>query len=135
MSTGAATLLRMPIRAVTDSNIIISALHRGGVPAKIFDLAQQGETEIYLSRFIIAEVADILDKKLEWNHERVSQALRALPARIINPGPERLHVVADAPDNRILECALAANAPYLITGDKGLLDLKFYRSIQILTPR
>jgi len=44
-------------------------------------------------------------------------------------------VVDDPTDNRILEYALAADAGYLITGDKDLLDLKSYRSIKILTPR
>ena len=73
--------------------------------------------------------------KFQWTEERVFEALAALPRHIIEPGPEKLNVVQDPTDNRILECALAAHVLYLITGDKGLLELKRYRWIHIVTPR
>lgn len=50
----------------------------------------------------------------------------------LNPS-ERISVVADAPDNRILECAVAGNADMVVTGDRHLLDLKMYEGIDIVT--
>ncbi|NCO66731.1 MAG: putative toxin-antitoxin system toxin component, PIN family [Solirubrobacter sp.] len=41
-------------------------------------------------------------------------------------------MVADEPDNRVLECAVAAKANIIVTGDKHLLDLKAYESIRIV---
>jgi predicted nucleic acid-binding protein len=41
----------------------------------------------------------------------------------------------DQADNRILECALEAQAQVIITGDDDLLRLKRFESIRILTPR
>jgi uncharacterized protein len=38
----------------------------------------------------------------------------------------------DAPDNRILECAVGAGADFIVTGDKDLLRLGSYDSIKIL---
>lgn len=49
---------------------------------------------------------------------------------------ERLTVVtANDDDNRILECALAARAEFLVTGDaQHLLPLGSYRDTKIVTP-
>jgi uncharacterized protein len=44
-----------------------------------------------------------------------------------------LSVVEDEPDNRILECAIAAGASAVVTGDRHLLALKNYRGIGIMT--
>ena len=41
----------------------------------------------------------------------------------------------DEPDNRILECALAARADTVVTGDRHLLKLKRFRDILIASPR
>jgi hypothetical protein len=41
----------------------------------------------------------------------------------------------DEPDNRILECAVAGRAEVIVTGDKALLALKRYKTIQVLTLR
>jgi len=50
---------------------------------------------------------------------------------------ERIKVVKEKDaDNRILECALAAEAQFLVTGDtKHLLPLKVFRGILIKSPR
>ena len=49
---------------------------------------------------------------------------------------ERIDVItAKDDDNRILECALAARAEFLVTGDKEhLLPLGSYRDTRIVTP-
>lgn len=41
----------------------------------------------------------------------------------------------DEPDNRILECAVAAGAEVIVTGDNHLLKLKRFRNIAIMGPR
>lgn len=125
----------MPPRVVADSNVIISALHAGGKPEAVLSLAHRGEIELYLSPFILGEVATALEGvKFRWDRERITDALLGLSARIIDPGPPRLRVLPDPPDNRILECALASRARYLVTGDRHLLALGAYRRIRILTP-
>ena len=53
-------------------------------------------------------------------------------ATIVEPEVE-LSVVEDEPDNRILECAVAAGASAIVTGDRHLLSLKSYRDIGIMT--
>ena len=47
----------------------------------------------------------------------------------------RLEVIgADPTDNRVLECAIAGNAAYIVTEDKHLLDIKEYQGIIMLSP-
>jgi len=40
----------------------------------------------------------------------------------------------DPADNKFLECALAADAKYIVSGDRHLLSLKTFKSIRILPP-
>jgi predicted nucleic acid-binding protein len=44
--------------------------------------------------------------------------------------------VSDDPDdNRVLECAVAGRADYIVSGDRHLLNLKQHAGIAILTAR
>ncbi len=56
----------------------------------------------------------------------------AAVATVLKP-EKRLAVLADDPDNRILECAVAARAEGIVTGDRHLLDLGTFEGIQIVT--
>jgi predicted nucleic acid-binding protein len=40
-------------------------------------------------------------------------------------------VLEDPEDNRILECAIEAEANYIVTGDSHLLKLSRYRNIEV----
>ncbi|MCZ6485386.1 MAG: putative toxin-antitoxin system toxin component, PIN family, partial [Acidobacteria bacterium] len=43
-----------------------------------------------------------------------------------------IHVLKDEADNRILECALLAEADLIVTGDRHLLSLRQYRDMSII---
>jgi predicted nucleic acid-binding protein len=61
----------------------------------------------------------------------VENAVREV-AILFEPETE-LSVVPDEPDNRILECAIAARASAIVTGDRHLLRLGNYQEIGIMT--
>ena len=44
-------------------------------------------------------------------------------------------MLKNEPDNRILECAVTANAGIIVTGDRAMLNLKVYQQVQILSLR
>jgi len=49
---------------------------------------------------------------------------------------ESLAIIKDDPDDdRVLECAVAGHADYIVSGDRHLLKLGSYDSIPILTVR
>jgi len=63
-----------------------------------------------------------------------SQAIRGFTT-LVDP-QERLSIVReDEADNRILECAVAADADALVTGDRHLLRLRRFRGTSIMSPR
>jgi putative PIN family toxin of toxin-antitoxin system len=124
----------MLVRVVADSNVLVSAFYGTGKPREVLDLIQRGTIELYLSPFILEEVSRVLGYKFRWEEAAITNVLSSLSCRVIDPGPAHLAVLSDEPDNRILECAVAARAHYLITGDKRVLQLRRYRRTRIVTP-
>jgi len=89
---------------------------------------------LVLSRPIILELLDVLARKFGRNPDelaRVALFLSELGA-IVNPETE-INVLADDPDNRILECAVSGNADAVVTGDRAMLNLGAFKEIPILT--
>jgi len=48
---------------------------------------------------------------------------------------QKLRVVKDDPDNRVLECALAGRADAIVTGDSALLGLGEFRGVRVISLR
>jgi predicted nucleic acid-binding protein len=58
--------------------------------------------------------------KFGWKERYIAEALRSFPYTLVNPG-RRPAVVSDPADNRVLECAFAATADFLASGDRHYL--------------
>jgi len=54
---------------------------------------------------------------------------------IVHPSETPTGACRDKDDDNVLACALEADADYLVTGDKDLLQMKAFRGILIITPR
>lgn len=124
------------IRVTLDTNVYISALAFGGRPLRVLEMATEGLIAVSISDAILDEVARVLTTKLGWSASRAEEAvslLAAVATRVV-PGEPLSVVKSDPDDDRVLECAVAANAEYLVTGDSDLLRLDRYRSIAIVTP-
>lgn len=122
------------IRAVFDTNIFVSAFNwKGGNPEKIYRAAREGRFTLLSSPAIIAETARILRNKFFWNEEALLKQIKALARKveIIDP-QQRLSVIEDEPDNRILECAVEGNAQLIVSGDHHLLEIREYNGIPII---
>lgn len=110
------------IRVVLDTNVIVSAvLTRGGAEAYALDLAAAGKIQIYATPAILTEYEEVLRRsKFSRISPKVIDGALALIqhlAILVNP-KETLAVSSDESDNRFLECADAAGADYLVTGNK-----------------
>ena len=123
------------MRVVLDTNVMVSALNFPGNERLVLELALRGRFEFYLSRFILEEVAGVLTRKFDWDEERTAQVLQAIEngATVIDP-PRLPELIEDGhADNRILECAVATNADYLITGDRRhLLPIGEHQGTRII---
>lgn len=122
------------LRAVFDTNIYISAFQLpGGQADRAYRLAISGSFELCSSPPIITETAVKLREKFGWDAVMTQAAVRSIGrvATVIR-AEKRLTVLADDPDNRVLECALDAGADLIVTGDRHLLKLKRFEGVQIV---
>src|SRR3954469_20796651 len=111
---------RETVRVVLDTNILISACWKpGGLEAQAVALALDGTITACISSAVWAEYRDVLArKKFISLQARADEMLAALEKRTLAVDPtEALAIASDEDDNRFLECAAAANAAYLITGN------------------
>ena len=125
------------VKVVLDTNIYISAILFGGKPEKIRKLSKEKKIEFLVSEAIIAEVAEILRKKFDWESWQISQIIDEIreTATLVIPYQTLSAIKKDEDDNRILECAVEGKAHSIISGDKRhLLPLKEYQRIKILSP-
>ena len=125
------------MRIVVDTNVIVSALVFGGLPRRIFELVEGGYCELFYAADIQEETRRVLRDKFGWDEDRLDRYLRtlwSLGKRVVLR--HRVNAVREDPDdNRILECALAADADVIVSGDRHLLKIGAYEGITILTPR
>src|SRR6266403_4064230 len=124
-------------RIVADTNIYISALNFAGTADEVLALGRAGVIEVFISPPILEEIEAVFLRKFGWALPRVREAVRSIRgfATLVSP-EEAVNVVReDEPDNRILECALAARADTIVTGDQHLLRLKRFHHILIESPR
>lgn len=115
------------LRVVIDTNIVISALNFGGNPKAVLELARKNRIHNTTTPFIINEVEKVLTQKFGWQMEVTREVLNDFRgfSHVVNPS-ETIAVISYAPDNRILECAVAGRADCIISGDHHLTDLKTY---------
>jgi putative PIN family toxin of toxin-antitoxin system len=120
-------------RVVADTNILVSAVQFGGKPKQLLDLALDGQVDLAISEAIIAETLRVLEDKFDSAPGWLTETDRQLRVftRLVQP-TESFHVIeADPTDDRILECAVAAEAEVIVSGDTHLLSLGSFRGIPI----
>lgn len=122
------------MKAVFDTNIFISAFAIPGSKAQEAYLhALRRNFVLYSSVAILTETAQELRGKFGWEPDKSTRLLKKIAkVAIIIKTRAHLHLLLDDPDNRVLECAEAACADFIVTGDKHLLDLERFEAIEII---
>ncbi|MFL5256966.1 MAG: putative toxin-antitoxin system toxin component, PIN family [Rhodopila sp.] len=118
----------------TGSNIYVSGLQFGGLPLAFLNHARAGAFRLTVSEPLLAEIHDVLRLKFAWSDIELATAMLQFPEFTTRTCPkEDLDVIPDDPDdNCILECAVAAQSEFIVSGDKHLLRLCSFRGIRIL---
>lgn len=125
------------MKAVFDTNIFVSALAiPGGQAERAINLVIDARVNLIVSKDIIHEVLGVLAQKFSKGAEELSRTAVFLSelGEVVTPR-EKIAVLVDEPDNRILECAVAGRADIIVTGDRAMLNLKKYTGIRILALR
>lgn len=125
------------MKVVFDANIYVSAL---AFPNGVADRAKRASTraavDLFISRSILDEVLGVMSRKFARSPEELARTALYLVslAQMITP-ERRVQVLADVPDNRVLECAAMAGAGIIVTGDRGMLALGTWEGVEILSLR
>lgn len=128
------------MRAVLDTNVLISSVISTGTPHSMVVSGFQGEYQIVVSVATLTEFRETLLKypdRFHMDEEEIQREVETIRyfAEFVIP-EEDITVVDDDPDDdKFLEVAVAGNVDYLVSGDRHLLDLNSFRGIDIVTPR
>jgi len=127
----------IPLRLVIDTNVVVSAaLKPDGLQRTVVVLALTKPARLYISSAILAEYQDLLSRpEFQIRKGLRLQLLQQIRQRahLIVPH-RRLWVSADADDNMFLECADAARADYLVTGNQRHFP-RFWKKTKVINSR
>jgi putative PIN family toxin of toxin-antitoxin system len=127
----------LPLRLVLDTNIIVSAaIKPAGLQRAVFLLALTRPARLYISPDILQEYAEVLAR----TELRIRRGLRVQLLQLIRNRSHivvpkrRLDVTLDPDDNQFIECADAARADYLVTGNQKHFP-RFWKNTKVITAR
>ena len=126
------------MKVVIDTNVFVSSFF-GGNPRRIVDLWRDGKITLCLSKDILDEYIEVL-QRIGLKNENEIEELLSLFAKGFNilfttKTPHIRAVKDDPEDDKFIECAVALKAEAIITGDKALRAMGEYVGIKILTPQ
>jgi uncharacterized protein len=125
------------LRLVLDTNIVVSAaLKPEGLQRTVVLLAMTKPALWYVSEAILSEYSVVLARpELKIRRSLRPQLVQLIKnrARLVTPS-RAIRVTADPSDNVFLECADAARADYLVTGNLRHFP-KFWKNTKIISSR
>ena len=127
----------LSLRLVIDTNVLISAaLKSDGLQRTTLLLAITRPARLYVSEPIVEEYAEVLSRP----ELAIRRGLQLQLLQLIkNHGhlvslSRHIDVTSDPDDNLFIECADAARADFLITGNRKHFPA-FWKNTKIITPR
>ncbi len=124
------------IRAVLDTNVVISALLFSGPPSQLVSAWQSSR----LRPVVSAPVLDEYIRVLAYPKFKLTDAeIRSLLEEELLPFIETVKVppsvvpkVRDPDDAKFIACAVTADVRWLVSGDDDLLSLQRVKSVEII---
>jgi len=126
------------VKVVFDTNVVVSASFWRGAPFDCLHAWAQERFEAVVSPALLAEYHEVVEElRAELpNRPRVAwvEALTDA-ATLVFPMERATGATPDPNDEMVLECALAAGADVIVSGDKKhLLSLREFRGVLIVSP-
>lgn len=124
------------MKAVLDTNVIISALGWQGRPQDIFNAFIDGKFDLVITPSILNEIDTVLKRsKFDFIPQAQKDELLLLLselAEIVIP-VEKINACRDKNDNKFLEAAVKSSAEFIVSGDNDLLEMKEFRGTKIVS--
>ena len=126
------------MKVVFDTNVVASASFWRGTPFDCLAAWAQGRCEAVVSPALLAEYYETIEElRLEYPRREPVEWVDALAesAELVFPAERATGATPDPGDEMVLECALASEADYIVSGDKKhLLVLGEFHDIRIVSP-
>ncbi len=129
------------MRAVIDTNVLLSGLLWHGPPHTLIELIRNGALALVSSPALIAEFTDTINRpKFRVALSRCGAspdhmiAELCLLAELIDPPPLPAPASRDRDDDAVLSLAVRARTDLIISGDGDLLVLGAFANIPIVAP-
>ena len=126
------------MKVVFDTNVVASASFWRGTPFDCLAAWAQGRCAAVVSPALLAEYHETIEElHLEYPQRTFVEWADVLTesAELVFPTERATGATSDPDDEMVLECAVAGEAEYIVTGDKKhLLPLREFRGIQIISP-
>ena len=125
------------MRVVLDTNTLVSALLFSGTASRLPALWQSHRITVLVSKPILEEYLRVLAyPKFRLSPQEIRELIEQQVLPFIETVRVRRHLAVvrrDPEDNKFIECAVAGQAKFLLTGDQDVRELGSYRRIAILT--
>lgn len=127
------------VRAVLDTNVLVSALLFSGPLNRLVTLWQEGRLALLISGDILVEYLRVLAyPKFGLAAEEIKFLVEeaVLPFAVtVVPRATPAVVREDPADDKFLHAAVAGRARFIVSGDRHLISLRVYRGARIVTAR
>lgn len=128
------------VRAVADTNTIVSGLLWTGAPRALLLAARAGKLSLYTSATLLDELSEVLaratfTKRVAASNMSVERLVRryAQFAQRVIPASTDPVILADPDDDQVIACAVAARADLIISGDRHLRSIESHQGIRIVS--
>lgn len=122
------------MRIVLDTNVLVSGIFWEGPPSKIITSWIRGNIKVFVTKKILKEYFEVLDRFDTSREIAKKWEMLILENVAVVEEKKRIKLSRDPHDDKFINCALAAKATYIISGDRDLLTLKEKSPIKIITP-
>jgi putative PIN family toxin of toxin-antitoxin system len=126
------------MRIVLDTNVLISGIFFGGIPALILDRWAADRFMVYATPSIMEEYVRVTsDAAKSEAHQLLSLKWQAMLPEVCHLIPDERRpkrISRDRADDKFVFCAMNAGADFLVTGDKDLTSIERDFSFKIVSP-
>jgi len=127
-------------KIILDTNVIVSSLIQKNYPYLIVDHCIEGNAILCISNPILQEYLEVLARPKFAKFADFKTNADFLIARLSEISEtyepkNKIEIIKDEPDNRLLELADISKADFIITGNTNDFTMQIYNQTRILTPK